>query len=861
MATDWNELILAYLHDPPDKALDILTHVSRACRYAAIALNQSVEREQLKHTADVLASVAERLPAPRWEKLTVKPEGDRFQVKHPLSGADRSLDNCQLDTAFVEKHIHDLMDGLSDDRKLRLLALWRLLPGRLADSTHSWFANLPADTRVPDHTIWHHLDITTALKAADEGGHGAAFLSFSLGPVQTFIGTSRTVRDLWSGSMILAWLTFQAMLPVIDQHGPCALVYPSVRGLPLLDLWLRDTSRLGDRVEPPSEEKRRAPCLPNRFLAVVPCGANGCLAKDLAAHCEKRTQEAWKEMGDAVHEALNPVLSSLHGRWDQRWQEQLENFFEIRTAVLPFWETRDELAGQLIAGQGGFEVAFPAAAAVRCLADAIPASEQPGYDQKSAGSWQAKVEMSARLMQALRSVRNVPPAARQHPGEQLPPKCSLLGTYEQMGPGSLDQSRQFWESAGKELKVNGVRLRARERLCAVALVKRFAPPAFFAGRLQLPPEALRFEDTASVAAVEWLDRHPALRDHAEKQWSSHWLHWSRRDQEKDEGEDEVPDHIWTALKAARAKERPPAYYAILMMDGDHLGRWLRGEKSPSVRQALHPQMVEYFKQLGPATDSGLNARRPVSPAFHAAISEALANFALDFVPQIVEDHHGMLIYAGGDDVLALLPTSQALSCALALRETFQTNWKTPTGSSRERLLMGGEATVSAGLAVVHFKEDLRFALQQARRAEKAAKDAGRNALQVIACRRSGEHSSALCPWEFVKTVGTWAKAFRQQASDRWAYHLAAEVTTLQGLQDPRAMQAEIRRQVDRAEEETRRLLRGDAKKKAGEVLASQFQTYCQAVVNKERGFDTARALDQFITLCQTASFLARGRDQ
>src|SRR5262249_23515978 len=134
------------------------------------------------------------------------------------------------------------------------------------------------------------------------------------------------------------------------------------------------------------------------------------------------------------------------------------------------------------------------------------------------------------------------------------------------------------------------------------------------------------------------------------------------------------------------------------------------------------------------------------------------------------------------------------------------------------------ATVSAGLAVVHYKEDLRFALDTARRAEKAAKGAGRDLLQITVCRRSGEHSLALCPWDFVDTVKEWVEAFRAGASDRWAYHLAAELPTLEGL-EPLAMAAEIKRQVNRAEERTRLLLRGADQRSAGEVLAGAFVSH------------------------------------
>lgn len=35
---DWNDLLLAYLHDPFDKALSVQGHESRAARYATAAV-------------------------------------------------------------------------------------------------------------------------------------------------------------------------------------------------------------------------------------------------------------------------------------------------------------------------------------------------------------------------------------------------------------------------------------------------------------------------------------------------------------------------------------------------------------------------------------------------------------------------------------------------------------------------------------------------------------------------------------------------------------------------------------------------------------------------------------------------------
>ncbi|HQU45900.1 MAG TPA: type III-B CRISPR-associated protein Cas10/Cmr2, partial [Pirellulales bacterium] len=840
MPRSWSDALLAWLHDPPDKALSIVDHVSRARRYAAAALDDEITESDMQILSDSLASASERLPMPdgRGDDAAERRVGaEALRVVHPLSAAPREIAALAIEEGPLEACIRRIVAELPDaERPQRFLALWRLLPDRLAD-VRAEYALLPADTRTPDHTIWQHLDITAALAAGDWGGN-AAFLSFSLGPVQSFIAAARSLRDLWTGSMILSWLTFQAMLPLIEELGPTALVYPSLRGVPFLDRWLRKKHGLR-AIDEPSAELSRAPCLPNRFVAVVPWGVEGTQAVALAEATRQAARQAWDKVCDKVRARLDGKLKSIDPGWDRLWRDQASDYFEIRTALLPWNECDDNRLGDLLRGKPDFDEAFPRAARVRGLASAVARELQPGgHPQATAGQWQHRLELSARLMEAAKSVRHSPQATVAVADENVPPKCSQLGSLEQMGPAKLAASAEFWQQAAEVIAVDGVRLRSNERFCAVALVKRFAGPAFFTQELQLDRGDLRLQDTATVAAGRWLkgagiDPEKIRAEH-DKKWSGQWLHWSSREQEPDDG---CPETVRDDLREARRNSgAPPTYYAVLMVDGDNLGDWLRGELSPSVEQVMHEKMVGWYRGqrqsdaagLRAAIDAGLAAPRPVGPALHAALSEALANFALHFVPPIVDKHGGELIYAGGDDVLALLPTSTALACARELSDTFRENWKSDA-KGRQRMLMGTRATLSAGLAVVHYKEDLRFALGQARQAEKAAKTAGRNALQIAVCRRSGEHATALCPWEFAETVQHWVHAFLPQngspgASDRWAYHLRQELDTLCGL-PPEAMQAEIKRQLGRAEEATRRRFSATDPKKAAHDMATAFDTY------------------------------------
>ena len=97
-----------------------------------------------------------------------------------------------------------------------------------------------------------------------------------------------------------------------------------------------------------------------------------------------------------------------------------------------------------------FANAFPAAAAVRGLAQAIPDADWPGRhddnDRRIAiGQWQHRLELCARLLAAEKNVAHFPKLATYQSGENVPPNCSLFGSFEQMGPADLKQSAEFWD--------------------------------------------------------------------------------------------------------------------------------------------------------------------------------------------------------------------------------------------------------------------------------------------------------------------------------------------------------------------------------------------------------------------------------
>jgi len=862
---DWERLLLVYMRNPTDKTLDLRDCDLRAVRYASIALGRDVsvsEHQSIASVADKIVNATGYFPFPSQglgRELADPPRAGCIPYNHPFAPAPLSTKQLSVDEAAMKRIILEIVEALPSARS-RFLALWRLLPERLASDLGEDLRRLPADLRMPGHTLTHHADTLCGLWSSRSTDHGGAYLSFSLGPVQRFISAARSVRDLWSGSAILSWLTFQGLSPILQTLGPTALVFPTLRANPLMDLWLRQEPGLAGIIAEPSKDVRLSPSIPNRFVALVPWGRNGEEARTLARACEVAAHDAWGKLAEDVRDRLQRSFAPLDTEWDKRWSGQVEQFFEVVTTVVPERDLADNRIAKLLGGSDDFETVWPDAGAVRGLTNAIPEGDRPVGPPDPTGRWQAQMEFVARAMEARRTARHIPASEIEIPS---PPKCSLLGSFEQMGPDSLEASRRFWENAA-ETSVDGVRLRRGERFSAIALCKRFAAPATLAGAFQLSYADLRFPDTQTVAASEWLTEAGIDPDAVRREsgsWNGRWL-----DPDGGVGGDDEPPppaELQDRIVAARRENPVPKYYAVVLLDADNMGLWLQGEQAPKVRDILHPETLTYYEGLGPATRRGLEARRPVSAALHASISDALNGFACQVAGPIVKRHSGTLIYSGGDDVMALLPARRAVACADALQKAFRglsddddtcpVGWHSVDG--RQLLMMGPEASMSAGIAYVHVREDLRLALEAARKSEQDAKQSGRNAMALQFMRRSGEHAGGVIAWELASWFQNLVDAFASGATNIWVYRLRTELPTLSGPGiQPEAIAAELMRLANRASE-------GEGARAAGisgATVAGWWRDFVE--VGTRRGAAPGILLEEFTKICQGAAFVARGQD-
>jgi CRISPR-associated protein Cmr2 len=264
--------------------------------------------------------------------------------------------------------------------------------------------------------------------------------------------------------------------------------------------------------------------------------------------------------------------------------------------------------------------------------------------------------------------------------------------------------------------------------------------------------------------------------------------------------------------------RLETYYALIMLDGDHMGAILSGmgadndKTAITYRESLHPQVQSGFDQHAasqPLIQAYGRQKRPISPNRHLAISGALNDFSQTVVRHVVEEEHlGRVIYAGGDDVLAMLPVADLLSTMQRLRHAYSGNdpeheggtdktltldngfalLKTRRGGKEQLRLMrmmGKQATASCGAVIAHHQAPLGAVLRELRQAEQRAKhEGGRDAFSISVIKRSGGALRLTGKWgQPVRLLNDLIDFLREESVSRRAVYHTLE--WLHDLPDPK----------------------------------------------------------------------------
>ncbi len=610
---------------------------------------------------------------------------------------------------------------------------------------------------------------------------------FTLGPVQSFVAQSRRTRDLWAGSFLLSWLSGQAMRSVLDQGG--TIIFPDVGTKeapqdPMLQAILKQ----------PGAPTPSIGSLPNRFKAQVPEGFD-------PENVGQAVAGKWRELEQAVYSHFLTQSAAL----ETTWNRQVSHFWEIN------WVLGAESEND---------------------------TDNYWLDQRK--NW------------------------RNHwPQDEGGDHCTLMGNYQELSGRVRSKSREertaqdeFWKSLRKKTPGDRLDIRDNERLCAIALIKRLFPrlgaEALMATIGWIPggqQERIAYwPSTTYMAAVPWLEkiandkksrieletyvetikqqldgntfrklvseRHvkisclaslskisigvgaylddldgDLLNPHSLANPRVTYLSDEQPKNMQDDPDKEKRKALIGSLNRVNKAVGSPtrSYYALLLMDGDHLGKMLRDKNPVNISQALL--------------------------AFTSQVPTTVASFG------------GVTIYAGGDDVLALLPLDNAIACAQALRSEYADFFS-------ERKI--DKATASCAIVLAHHQSPLQGVLSEAHhQLDDIAKERnGRDALALAILKPSGVTAQWVNPWSSVPSLqmlvqsmkeGSYPRGFFHKLRDRYGFFEQPDDAP-EGIDLKQLLVAEFLQTRER-----------DISRQEAEQCVEQLLSACKPFIRDERG--------------------------
>ena len=520
-------------------------------------------------------------------------------------------------------------------------------------------------------------------------------LALSIGPVQGFVSQSRRTRDLWGSSWLLAFLSAHAMRGAVTAGG--RLIRPDVRVVERdrLYRWVSG-HRDGD---PP-----RIGSLPNHFVVEVD-GAAPASVPDVAHAATRSLHAAWERVCVAVWRTfVQPACRDGEGT-EAIWNRQVRRFWEI------MWITA-ETELEVEAGPAG----GPLARRKRWRSHYPP--EEPGDKCTVMHDWQ-ELSGFVRAWDAVSQDRFWRRIRESIPGSPV------------SGAGALD-------------------LRDNERLCAVALVKRLFPYVAQEA-VGWEMDVSRWPSTVYVGAVPWIRR---VVSAVPEQASGYAEAVGKSTGNRVFPMQSPPFHSLNSPAAGAFQRLDANFLHREFVASERQWPW-PGESIPAIREdlvnrlgciyesvgaqgsRLGPPPTHYALLLADGDRLGLLA----TELGGAAVSNALDAFTRK-APEVVREHDGVAVYAGGDDVLALLPTPQALSCARILSDTYRAAF------ADEGVEGKIEATLSAAVVFAQVRLPLGHVLREAHRLlDAVAKEGnGRDSLAAAVLKSGGTHCEWVSAW-------------------------------------------------------------------------------------------------------------------
>jgi len=777
---NWQDKIKAFLHDPPDKAL-MLFHKSHKAKRDEILHFIGLNYDRKLDVADHIASAMQRLDIPKRYRMDDAGSCNRHicfkgsfkpVFKHTLSGEELNFKEINDFIAvngyekalekygFNVREIEYFID--KTDWKRTYFMIWRFLPEKYP---LGYF--LPADTRIPDHNIYDHLDVTSAISSC-LGNLG--LFAAKIPAVQEFISHSRKLADLWASSHIYSVLIFEGIKAIVDELGPDNVIFPHLRGNPLFDLsyGFNEVNRIKERI--------RIANLPNTFLCFIPLNKADYFARKV----ETAIKDEWMKLSNTVKAWLRKRLILFD---EDLWNKQVKETIFVAKGWVEFLnfdsynKIKEDIPLDLRKTEDlWLEYIEDPEKRTNCGHFYLPSYELLGMIlTQNSRLWVAWEEEPLTGKKCL--------------------MCGLRNAIIERRMGRNGKSKLYsWTKVGwkEQRDIGRAIIKEGERLCAVCLIKRLYGRVF---EEIYKIKAPRFDSVVEIAGKRFIEKLRPEDFQLLKKVDVELIYeheWGSEEKQKTTIEElkRILKENRNDLKGFKRKledlwniEKPNKYYSILMMDGDRIGKMLSGEKLPIFKEFLHPAFENRIKEY----DKGrrlMGTKRILHPSLHIAISRAMKDYSIYKVPEVVKENDGFLIYSGGDDVFALFPTDKVLRAAKELQNYFRKDFYeiNINGTKRKVMGLGKYASMSAGIVFAHYKYPLYDAIEKVREAERSAKDRyGRCAFCMKLIRRSGEILTAGGKWDFVDDLNSVVEAIIQgKISHRFIYDLMDTLRILTG---------------------------------------------------------------------------------
>ena len=819
----WDRKFIAYMHDPIDKILKIQGHEQRTEDFIQIFGLQKPD-DKFWQLADGIASGFERGQVPTYNPephqngavdfvnspLLTHPTGTNkhLQIKFSDMPAQdqfqRQVEQEVLEFLKKEIGIHPCSEGYSDEPIFKnnpeKFALARFLYTHLVLRFHlaeknignlgALWHRMPADSRFPDHSIWHHNAMCSALNSCIESGGGPdqiGLMVFSITPVQPFIARARKLRDFWTGSVILSWMAFEGLCWVMENLGPDHVLYPSLIDQPLINIYLETKWNIKGHHKPAFWQAQPSDIasLPNKFLFLLPLNYTEEIGDSIKQHIINK----WYELSELVFKKLQNELNWKNNSLKNIqtiFHRQISHFWEMQWACTKLLSYNDREEIDLLLPASDFSKQFEF---LECSHAII---EQKHYKYQTTGMG-ALYSVTHKLVQSALAVRkNI---KTNFHSEENGQKCHLCGEFEVLHDFEHKEGLKaatykkhidrFWQAIRE--KFGDSDFRENEKLCSLCLIKRLLPYAVPDDHIlcRTFKKADTFPSTTEIALHHYFEKEKIPVTERKKKAQEIYNSKSGRGQNNLKNQDK--------------------YYALLLMDGDKMGYLVSGETIAATWESvMHPDLQKRLTE--PDFDSVFRKnwklifekikKRFLTPAIHAAISESLGDFALYGVSSIITAHQGRLIYAGGDDVCAVLPVSEALEAAREIAnyytgyfklitrennsyqiEELTNTWQPVPGKLSVNLGQGQDISISAGILICHHKENLSQMIARAHTLleQKAKEQGGRNSCAIELKKRAGGSRYFIRKWSDHKAWQGFASLGQALARSGDAHELASSL--------------------------------------------------------------------------------------